>query len=70
MVERVDPEVVESYGVADLGDVTLESFKSVALNGLVEKPTSGSVQPCGTGSLCSALKDAGRVGEYYRRCGW
>ena len=39
MVERVNPEVVESYGIADLGDVTLEPFKSVALKGLVEKPS-------------------------------
>ena len=39
MVERVNPEVVESYGIADLGDLTLEPFKSVALKGLVEKPS-------------------------------
>ena len=39
MVERVNPEVVESYGIADLGGVMLEPFKSVALKGLVEKPS-------------------------------
>ena len=39
MVERVNPEVVESYGVADIGGVMLEPFKSVALKGLVEKPS-------------------------------
>jgi len=39
MLERVDLELVESYGIADLGDVALEPFKSVALKGLVEKPS-------------------------------
>jgi len=39
MVERVNPDLVESYGIADLGDVALEPFKSVALRGLVEKPS-------------------------------
>jgi UTP--glucose-1-phosphate uridylyltransferase len=39
MVERVNSEVVESYGIADLGDLMLEPFKSVALKGLVEKPS-------------------------------
>jgi len=39
MVERVNPELVESYGIADLGDVALEPYKSVALKGLVEKPS-------------------------------
>ena len=39
MVERVNPGVVESYGIANLGDVALEPFKSVALKGLVEKPS-------------------------------
>ena len=38
MVERVNPGVVESYGIANLGDVALKPFKSVALKGLVEKP--------------------------------
>ena len=39
MLERVDPELVESYGIADLGNVALKPFKSVALKGLVEKPS-------------------------------
>ncbi|MBT7958319.1 MAG: UTP--glucose-1-phosphate uridylyltransferase, partial [Akkermansiaceae bacterium] len=39
MVERVNPGVVESYGIANLGDVALKPFKSVALKGLVEKPS-------------------------------
>jgi UTP--glucose-1-phosphate uridylyltransferase len=39
MVERVNPEVVESYGIADIGGVMLEPFESVALKGLVEKPS-------------------------------
>ena len=39
MVQRVNPRVVESYGIANLGDVALEPFKSVALKGLVEKPS-------------------------------
>ena len=39
MVERVNPELVESYGIADLGDVALEPFKRVSLKGLVEKPS-------------------------------
>jgi UTP--glucose-1-phosphate uridylyltransferase len=39
MVERVSLEAVESYGIADLGDAKLEPFKSVALKGLVEKPS-------------------------------
>lgn len=39
MVERVNPGVVESYGIANLGDVALQPFKSVALKGLVEKPS-------------------------------
>ena len=39
MVQRVNPGVVDSYGIANLGDVALEPFKSVALKGLVEKPS-------------------------------
>lgn len=38
MVQRVNPGVVDSYGIANLGDVALQPFKSVALKGLVEKP--------------------------------
>ena len=39
MVEPVALARVESYGIADLGDETTEPFKSVALRGLVEKPS-------------------------------
>ena len=39
MVETVEPDRVENYGIADLGDETTESFKSVKLKGLVEKPS-------------------------------
>ena len=39
MMERVTSEVIENYGVADLGKQTSEPFKSVALQGLVEKPS-------------------------------
>ena len=41
MVERVDSEAIENYGVADLGTQLSEPFKSVPIKGLVEKPTSG-----------------------------
>jgi UTP--glucose-1-phosphate uridylyltransferase len=40
MVERVSSDVVESYGIADLGGAALEPFKSGPLSGLVEKPSS------------------------------
>ena len=39
MVQRVNPGVVDSYGIANLGDVALQPFKSVPLKGLVEKPS-------------------------------
>jgi UTP--glucose-1-phosphate uridylyltransferase len=39
MVERVDSEAIENYGVADLDGVASEPFKSVPLKGLVEKPS-------------------------------
>jgi UTP--glucose-1-phosphate uridylyltransferase len=39
MVERVDSEAIENYGAADLGGEASEPFKSVALKGLVEKPS-------------------------------
>jgi UTP--glucose-1-phosphate uridylyltransferase len=39
MVERVDSEAIENYGVADLNGEASEPFKSVALKGLVEKPS-------------------------------
>jgi len=38
MVERVDSEALENYGVADLGGAPSKSFKSTPLKGLVEKP--------------------------------
>jgi UTP--glucose-1-phosphate uridylyltransferase len=38
MVERVDSEAIENYGVADLGGQASQPFKSVALRGLIEKP--------------------------------
>jgi UTP--glucose-1-phosphate uridylyltransferase len=40
MVERVDSEAIENYGVADLNGEVSEPFRSVALKGLVEKPSS------------------------------
>ena len=40
MVERVSSEAIENYGVADLGGAASGTFKSVALRGLVEKPSS------------------------------
>lgn len=39
MVERVSSGAIENYGVADLGGKASEPFKSVALKGLVEKPS-------------------------------
>ena len=39
MVETVESDRVENYGIADLGDKTIEPFKSVKLKGLVEKPS-------------------------------
>ncbi|MDA9282300.1 UTP--glucose-1-phosphate uridylyltransferase [Pseudomonadales bacterium] len=39
MVERVDSEAIENYGVADLNGATSEPFKSIPLKGLVEKPS-------------------------------
>ena len=39
MVERVGSDAIENYGVADLGGDASELFKSVALKGLVEKPS-------------------------------
>ena len=40
MVERVDSDMIENYGVADLGGAVSEAFESIALKGLVEKPSS------------------------------
>lgn len=39
MVERVEPDAVESYGIADLNGELAEPFKSLPVNGLVEKPS-------------------------------
>jgi len=39
MVERVDSEAIENYGVADLNGEANEPFKSIPLKGLVEKPS-------------------------------
>ena len=39
MVERVDSGAIENYGVADLNGAASDPFKSVALKGLVEKPS-------------------------------
>ena len=40
MVERIDSDMIENYGVADLNGVESKPFNSVALKGLVEKPSS------------------------------
>ena len=39
MVERVDSEAIQNYGVADLDGAASEPFSSVPLKGLVEKPS-------------------------------
>ena len=39
MVERVDSEAIENYGVADLNGEASKPFRSVPLKGLVEKPS-------------------------------
>ena len=39
MVERVDSDAIENYGVADLNGEASEPFKSIRLKGLVEKPS-------------------------------
>ena len=40
---RVDSDMIENCGVADLGGVESEAFDSAAFEGLVEKPTSDEV---------------------------
>ena len=40
MVERVDSDMIENYGVADLNGAESKPFDSIALKGLVEKPSS------------------------------
>lgn len=42
MVERVDSDMIENYGVADLGGIKSEPFDSLPLKGLVEKPSPES----------------------------
>ena len=39
MLERVDSEAIENYGVADLNGEASKPFKSIPLKGLVEKPS-------------------------------
>ena len=39
MVERVDYNMIENYGVVDLDGKTSEPFQSISLKGVVEKPT-------------------------------
>ena len=39
MVEQVSSDAIENYGVDDLGGAASESFKSIPLKGLVEKPS-------------------------------
>ena len=39
MVERVDFDIIENYGVADLDGANSKPFDSVGLKGLVEKPS-------------------------------
>ena len=39
MVQRVDSEAIENYGVADLDGEASEPFNSIPLRGLVEKPS-------------------------------
>lgn len=38
MVEQVSTELVENYGIVDIGGKCVESFKSTKIRGLVEKP--------------------------------
>ena len=53
MVETVGSEMVENYGIADLGGVSTTPFKSVKLKGLVEKP-----------SLANAPSNLAALGRY------
>jgi len=39
MVEAVEPDMVDNYGIANLGGETIKPFKSVKLRGLIEKPS-------------------------------
>lgn len=38
MVERIDSDAIENFGVADLNNAESKPFKSVPIKGLVEKP--------------------------------
>ena len=40
MVERVESDQIENYGVADLGGENSQPYETIALKGLVEKPSS------------------------------
>jgi len=39
MLERISSGKTKDYGIADLGDESIEPFKSVPLKGIVEKPS-------------------------------
>jgi UTP--glucose-1-phosphate uridylyltransferase len=39
MVEGVDADLVDQYGIADIGQVIIEPGLSVKINGLIEKPS-------------------------------
>jgi UTP--glucose-1-phosphate uridylyltransferase len=61
MVERVDSEAIENYGVADLNGEASEPFKSIPLKGLVEKPSpnGGALQFSRAGPVYSSLQGVG-----------
>jgi len=42
MVESVEPDRVEKYGIADFGEASVKLFESIKLMGLVEKPSLGN----------------------------
>ncbi len=71
MVERVDSDMIENYGVADLGGAESEAFDSVAFKGLVEKPTSdealSNLAVLGRYNLSSKALD---LRENTDRCWW
>jgi len=54
MVERVGLDVIENYGVADLGHELSQPFKSIELQGLVEKP-SPEHAPSNLAALCQYI---------------
>ena len=57
MVESVEPDAVENYGIADLNGESAEPFKSLPVKGLVEKPSPKDAPSnlAVSGSLCIAL---------------